>query len=119
MFPDPVSLPLALVAKRLKALADPGRLVVIQSLCGGERCVTELVEGTGIGQASVSKHLRILRDEGFVLARRKGRNVFYRVSDRVPEEICTLICRSMKKKAAGESRLLNRYLERKRARKAG
>lgn len=119
MFPDPDSFPLELVARRLRALADPSRLAVLQDLCGGERCVTELVERTGIGQTNVSKHLRMLRDEGFVLARRERRNVFYRVSDTVPEEICTLICKSMKKKAAGESRLLERYLDRKRARKAG
>lgn len=111
--------PLELVARRLRALADSSRLLVLQSLCGGERNVTELVRETRLRQANVSKHLRILRDEGFVLARRDRRNVFYRVSGTVPEEICTLICKSTKKRAAGESRLLGRYLGRRRSRKAG
>lgn len=109
------TVPLELVARRLKALADASRLHVLQSLCSGERSVTELVEDTGLAQANVSKHLRILRDEGFVLARRNHRNVLYRLSGTLSEEICTIMCRSMKEKAAGESRTLERYLDRRRA----
>lgn len=113
------SLPIELIARRLKALADASRLSVIHCLCGGEQSVTELVESTGLSQANVSKHLRILKAEGFVLARRDRRNIRYRVSGTLPEEICTIICESMKAEAAGEGRLLARYLDRKRVRKAG
>jgi DNA-binding transcriptional ArsR family regulator len=113
------SVPLELVARRLKALADASRLRVLQSLCDGEKSVTALVEETELGQANVSKHLRILKDEGFVLSRRNLRNVIYRLSDTLSEEICTIMCRSMKKKAVGESRTLERYLDRKRVGRAG
>jgi len=113
------SVPLELVARRLKALADASRLRVLQSLCDGEKSVTALVGETGLAQANVSKHLRILKDEGFVLSRRNLRNVIYRLSDTLSEEICTIMCRSMKKKAAGESRTLERYLDRKRVGRAG
>jgi len=113
------SVPLELVARRLKALADASRLRVLQSLCDGEKSVTALVEETGLAQANVSKHLRILKDEGFVLSRRNLRNVIYRLSGTLSEEICTIMCRSMKKKAAGESRTLERYLDRKRVGRAG
>ena len=107
------SVPLELVARRLKALADVSRLHILQSLCRGERNVTELVEETGLAQANVSKHLRILKDGGFVLARRDRRNVLYRLSGTLSVEICTILCRSMREKAAGESRTLERYLESK------
>lgn len=113
------SVPFELMARRLKALADASRLAVLQRLCAGEKCVTELVEETGLGQANVSKHLRILLGEGFVLARRDRRNVFYRLSNGMSEEICTIICRSIREKAADEGRALARYLHRKPARKAG
>lgn len=33
-----------------------------------------------LGQPSVSKHLRVLRDVGLVLARRQGRHIFYRTN---------------------------------------
>ena len=112
-------MPFELVARRLKALADASRLSVLRQLCAGEKCVTELVEETGLGQANVSKHLRILSGEGFVLARRNRRNVFYRLSNGMSEEICAIICRSIQEKATGEKRALARYLNRKPARKAG
>jgi DNA-binding transcriptional ArsR family regulator len=116
---DPESMPFELVARRLKALADASRLSVLRRLCAGERCVTELVDETGLGQANVSKHLHILLGEGFVLARRDRRNVYYRLSNGMSEEICAIICRSIREKAANEKRVLERYLSRKPARKAG
>ncbi|MCX5754074.1 MAG: metalloregulator ArsR/SmtB family transcription factor [Candidatus Krumholzibacteria bacterium] len=116
---DSESLPLELVARRLKALADASRLAVLGRLCDGEKCVTELVEETGLGQANVSKHLHILLGEGFVLARRYRRNVFYRLPNGMSEEICAIICRSIREKAADEKRALARYLKRTPARKAG
>ncbi len=116
---DPASMPFEIMARRLKALADPSRLALLRLLCGGERCVTEIVEGTGLGQANVSKHLRILLGEGFVLARRERRNVFYRLSNGMSEEICAIICRSIREQASGETRALARYAGRRRVRKAG
>lgn len=113
------SFPFELVARRLKALADCSRLSVLQSLCDGEKSVTELVERTGLAQTNVSKHLRILKAEGLVLARRNRRNILYRVAGTIHEEICTLICRSIKEKATSDNRELARYLDRKRARRAG
>jgi DNA-binding transcriptional ArsR family regulator len=119
MTSNPESLPFELVARRLKALADASRLSVLHRLCAGERCVTELVEETGLAQANVSKHLRILLGEGFVLARRDRRNVFYRLSSATSEEICAIICRSIREKATDDKRVLARFLNRKPARKAG
>jgi DNA-binding transcriptional ArsR family regulator len=112
--------PLDLVARRLKALADASRLSVVRCLCGGERSVTEVVEGTGLAQANVSKHLRVLRDEGLVTARRECRNVLYRVSSSVSEDICAIISRSIREETArANGRLAARPRERARARKAG
>ncbi|RJR29669.1 MAG: ArsR family transcriptional regulator [Candidatus Latescibacterota bacterium] len=86
---------LELVAKRLKAMADASRLSVLRCLCDGERSVTELVDATGLAQANVSKHLRVLRDEGLVASRRDRRNVRYRLRSRLPEKICDMICATM------------------------
>lgn len=116
---DSDAMPFELVARRLKALADASRLTVLGRLCDGEKCVMELVGETGLGQANVSKHLRILLAEGFVLARRDRRNVFYRLSNGMSEEICTIICKSIQEQATDERRVLARYLKRKPARKAG
>ena len=119
MMKESNSFPLDLIARRLKALGDASRLSLLQCLCDGEKSVTELVEETGLAQANVSKHLRMLKGEGFVLARKNHRNTLYRMAGTLSEEICTIICRSMREKAAGESRVLGRYMDRKRARRTG
>lgn len=91
-----VRLPPALLgelADRFKALAEPNRLAILSALHGGELSVTALVEGTGLGQANVSKHLDVLRRHGFVERRRDGLNAFYRVADRDVFRICDIMCR--------------------------
>ncbi|MBN2183948.1 MAG: winged helix-turn-helix transcriptional regulator [Candidatus Krumholzibacteriota bacterium] len=83
------------IAKRLKAIAEPSRLSIIQTLCDGEKNVTELISSTGFSQASVSKHLGILRAEELVEWRRDNKNVYYRLKNMMPKEICNIICRSI------------------------
>jgi DNA-binding transcriptional ArsR family regulator len=63
---------LELIAERLRALAEPARLQILSLLRGGELTVTDLVDGTGLGQANVSKHLRLLLAAGFVARRKDG-----------------------------------------------
>jgi ArsR family transcriptional regulator len=96
---------LELVARRLKAMGDASRLSVLRSLCDGELSVTELVGETGLAQANVSKHLRVLRDEGLVSSRRDRRNVRYRLRSTLPEDVCDMICATMERKtSAGRAR---------------
>ena len=72
---------LELVAERFKALSEPARLQILQCLRGGERTVTELVEDTGLGQANVSRHLRVLDTLGFVSRRKDGLFAYYALAD--------------------------------------
>ena len=95
---------LELVARRLKAMADASRLAVLRSLCDGERSVTSLVAETGLAQANVSKHLRVLRDEGLVASRRDRRNVRYSLRNTLPEDICDMICETMGREFHGAPR---------------
>ena len=63
----------------LKALADPLRLQVIESLALGERCVCELTTELGLGPSRVSFHLKVLKDAGLLLDRQAGRWIYYRL----------------------------------------
>jgi len=64
-----------------RALGDPKRLCVLESLAAGE------VSGGGLatrvaGQVpNMSQHLAVLRSAGLVTARRDGNTVYYRLSD--------------------------------------
>ena len=51
------------------AIAEPTRRRILDVLLTGERSVSELVEVLSMSQPAVSKHLRVLRDAGFVSVR--------------------------------------------------
>ena len=62
----------------LDALADAHRRQILQRLADGAVCTcTDLVAATGVGQPTVSHHLRVLREAGLVRGRRCGRFVEY------------------------------------------
>jgi DNA-binding transcriptional ArsR family regulator len=65
----------------LRALSDVNRREVFERLHrNGEQSVAQVTAGLGISQPAVSRHLRILSDEGLVEARREGRQRFYRAT---------------------------------------
>jgi ArsR family transcriptional regulator, virulence genes transcriptional regulator len=74
-----------------KALADPKRLCVLQSLADGELSVRELSERVGCHVPNMSQHLAVLRNSGLVLTRRDGNAIFYRLSDPRVLEACRLL----------------------------
>ena len=91
---DPELIPI--VARRFKALGEPGRLTLLAVLQEGERSVSELVERSGRSQPNVSQHLKEMAHAGLVEARREGARVFYRISDPYVSRICDAVCRSVR-----------------------
>ena len=75
----PNSASLEIRARTLKALAHPSRLLAIEELAEGERCVCELVDLIGSDFSTVSKHLAVLRNAGLVATSKRGSQVFYRL----------------------------------------
>ena len=64
----------------MKALADPIRMEVVQTLAEGERCVCELTEALGVAQSRLSFHLKVMRQAGLITAREEGRWVYYKLA---------------------------------------
>ena len=81
-----------LVAERFRALAEPARLHIMQSLRSGEQTVGELVEATGFGTANVSKHLQLLHGAGFVTRRKEGLFVYYGLAGEDVFRLCDIVC---------------------------
>ncbi len=69
-------------AEFLKSLASPHRLRLLCLLVEGEKSVSELIEGSGLPQSSVSQHLKKLKDEGIVDFTRNHRILNYRIIDK-------------------------------------
>jgi len=65
-----------------KALSDPSRRAIFESLTRGETAVKDLTERFDISQPAVSQHLAALKDAGLVHGRREGRSVYYRIEPR-------------------------------------
>lgn len=66
----------------IKALAHPSRLLIVDELSRGERCVCELRDMVGADISTVSKHLSVLKQAGLVLDEKRGLQVWYTL--RVP-----------------------------------
>lgn len=64
-----------------RALSDPKRLCVLETLATGERSVGELSRDVGCQVPNMSQHLAVLRAAGLVSARREGTTVFYSLAD--------------------------------------
>src|SRR5690606_20777795 len=70
-----------------RALADPRRRAIFESLTRGEASVGDLTARFDISQPAISQHLAALKDAGLVRGRREGRHVFYRVEPRGMEPL--------------------------------
>jgi len=63
-----------------KALGNPNRLLIVDALATGERCVADLTERVGLDMSTVSNHLSVLRNVGIVKDERRGTQIFYRLA---------------------------------------
>ncbi|MBI3751648.1 MAG: winged helix-turn-helix transcriptional regulator [Chloroflexi bacterium] len=74
-----------------RAMSDPKRLCVLESLADGELSVSELSIRVRCQVPNMSQHLAVLRSAGLVTARRDGSTVFYRLTDQRVLEAYQLI----------------------------
>jgi ArsR family transcriptional regulator len=72
------------LAGALKVIADPSRLrllSLIQAQPGHEACVCNLTEPLGLGQPTVSHHLKVLLQAGLVEREQRGNWAYFRVRE--------------------------------------
>jgi len=68
-----------LKAEVLKALGHPTRLLIVEMLGEGEKCVCEINRAIAADHSTISKHLSILKQAGVVSDRKQGLKVFYKL----------------------------------------
>lgn len=83
---------LSLMANFFKVLSEVSRLQIVCCLKTGAKNVTEIIEQTGLGQANVSKHLKMLSQAGVVARRQDGVCVYYQIANPFIFELCELVC---------------------------
>ncbi len=87
------------------ALGDPNRLRLLAACLEEERCVCQLVGLLGLSNATVSKHLTLLRTAGLIESRKEGRWVHYRLST-PPEDSAQADAMRLARRLAGSSHAL-------------
>ena len=70
----------AKIAKQLKVLAEPKRLKIINMLSNGEMCATEILKAFHVSQPTLSHDMKALVDGKFVLSRRDGQKMYYKLN---------------------------------------
>lgn len=70
-----------LVAEIFKQVGDPTRVRIFWLLCHCEECVQNISALMRMSSPAVSHHLRGLKDNGLIVSRRAGKEVFYRAAD--------------------------------------
>ena len=99
---------LSLMAEFFKVLSEVSRLQIVCCLKSGAKNVTEIIEATGLGQANVSKHLKILTQAGVVSREQVGVCVYYRIDNPILFGLCDLVYDSLILQAEQQNQQLRR-----------
>ncbi|NES98931.1 MAG: helix-turn-helix transcriptional regulator [Desertifilum sp. SIO1I2] len=83
------------MADFFKVLSEVSRLHILCCLKSGAKNVTQIIEETGLGQANVSKHLKMLAQAGIVKRTQLGVSVYYEIANPYLFELCDLVCDSL------------------------
>jgi ArsR family transcriptional regulator len=83
---------LAPVADYFKLLSEISRLQILSCLKDGPMNATEIGEVTGLGQANLSKHLKMLTEAEILSRQPQGVSVYYEIQDPMIFDLCELVC---------------------------
>jgi ArsR family transcriptional regulator len=81
--------------KMFKALSDPNRLRVLKMLQTKPLCVCEIRAVLQLANSTVSKHLSILRDAGFIVEKKEGKWVNYNINQHPSDSRISAILSSL------------------------
>lgn len=85
---------LELAASKLRAMAHPMRIAIIDLLNANEKMsVTQIYKKLKIEQASASHHLNILKNKNVLVSKRDGKKIFYSLRSHTLKEIIDCINR--------------------------
>jgi len=70
-----------LKANILSAFAHPNRIRILEFLKNGVKCNCEIAPALELEQSNLSRHMKILLQEGIVISWKDGLRVNYKISD--------------------------------------
>ena len=94
-------------AQICQALADPTRIMLLYHLADGPQTVGTLADELGISQPTVSRHLKMLREQGMVMATRRGAAIECRLLDDRPIQALDILRAVMHDNLTRRAELVN------------
>ncbi len=82
-------------SKIFKALSDPTRLEILYLLQQGELCVCKITAALEKPQPTISHHLNVLKNVGFIKWRKEGVWIHYRLSNKNIINLVDKLCESL------------------------
>ncbi len=80
------------LASMMKALGHPARIAIIQHLVKAQACICgDLVEELGLAQATISQHLKELKNAGLIKGTIEGTSVCYCIDPKVWNQFRTAL----------------------------
>jgi len=82
------------LARLLKALADPARLRLLSIVAaseGQQACVCDLTEPVGLSQPTISHHLKVLMEAGFLSRSKRGTWAYYALVPGALDSVATVL----------------------------
>ena len=71
------------LAQMMKALAHPARIAIIQQLTKANACICgDLVDELGLAQATISQHLKELKNAGLIKGTIEGTSICYCIDEK-------------------------------------
>ncbi|MEJ0055366.1 MAG: metalloregulator ArsR/SmtB family transcription factor [Bacteroidota bacterium] len=82
-----------MAGKISKALADPHRLTILKELKKQKNCLycADIGDVIELAQPSISHHLKLLTDVEIITSEKEGRNIKYKLNDKVLDEYITFL----------------------------
>ncbi len=93
------------LARYFRALSEPLRLKILDSLREEPMNVGQITQRLGCSQANVSKHLSVLMEAGLVEREAQGTTAWYRFADPEVYELCDLVCGQVGRRLASGAQL--------------
>jgi ArsR family transcriptional regulator len=92
-----------------RCMSSPIRIEIVHVLRDGPLMVNEIARATRFPQATVSRHLGVLRNGGVVAVQRHAQEMIYQIANPKIVEICDLMREVLMEEASRRSKLVEGF----------
>ena len=92
-----------------KCMSSAVRIEIVHVLRDGPQRVSEIARNTGYTQATISRHIGVLRNGGVVIAHRHAQEIIYQIANPKIVEICDLMREVLMAEASHSSKIMEGF----------